>query len=313
MVESANAFDENIVKIGYIMESDYFISTWKTDNFGESDDNQVEISTNSNYRYNYFIDWGDSTYDADVKGDITHTYPTIGTYKIKIYKDFPTLYNEPLSSGISLTYTDSQKLISVDQWGTISWKSMESTLFNCNNVVINASDKPNLSQVTDMSKMFYGTANFNQNIGDWDVSNITNMNQMFYLATSFNQNIGSWDVSNVTDMGEMFSYAQNFNQDINSWSVSNVTDMSSMFYYAQDFNQTIEDWKVSNVKDMFNMFAGITLTKTNYSNMLYNWSDLSLENNVTFSGGSSKYTIDGNISRQYIIDNFNWTITDGGF
>jgi len=34
-------------------------------------------------------------------------------------------------------------------------------------------------------------------ISDWDVSNVTNMSWMFYDATAFNQPIANWDVSKV--------------------------------------------------------------------------------------------------------------------
>ena len=38
----------------------------------------------------------------------------------------------------------------------------------------------------------------------WNVSNVKNMSNMFYGCKSFNQDISSWDVSNVTNMGSMF-------------------------------------------------------------------------------------------------------------
>jgi len=39
-------------------------------------------------------------------------------------------------------------------------------------------------------------------IGDWDVSNVTDMYRMFSNATSFNQDIGDWDVSNVIECSD---------------------------------------------------------------------------------------------------------------
>jgi len=63
---------------------------------------------------------------------------------------------------------------------------------------------------------------------------------------------------------------------------------------------------------MSSMFDGVTLSITNYSNLLSGWSGQSLENNVTFSGGNSIYNSIVASDRQGIIDNFGWTITDGG-
>ena len=36
-----------------------------------------------------------------------------------------------------------------------------------------------VSKVTDMSGLFWGHENFDENISNWDVSNVTNMNSMF--------------------------------------------------------------------------------------------------------------------------------------
>jgi len=64
-----------------------------------------------------------------------------------------------------------------------------------------------VSQITDMSKLFQDAIEFNQPIGYWDVSSVTNMSYMFNSAEKFNQPIGNWDVSKVTIMDEMFKYA----------------------------------------------------------------------------------------------------------
>ena len=58
---------------------------------------------------------------------------------------------------------------------------------------------------------------FNTDIAYWDVSNVTDMSNMFFKAQIFNQDIGNWDVSNVTKMVSMFQVAKVFDQDIGSW------------------------------------------------------------------------------------------------
>ena len=56
-------------------------------------------------------------------------------------------------------------------------------------------DRVVTSMVTDMSDLFRN-ADFNQPIGNWDVSEVTNMRSMF-SKSNFNQPIGDWDVSKV--------------------------------------------------------------------------------------------------------------------
>ena len=46
-----------------------------------------------------------------------------------------------------------------------------------------------VSLITDMSSLFDGKQNFNEDISNWDVSNVTNMAFMFHNASSFNQDM----------------------------------------------------------------------------------------------------------------------------
>ncbi|MBS8121680.1 BspA family leucine-rich repeat surface protein [Candidatus Vampirococcus lugosii] len=114
------------------------------------------------------------------------------------------------------------------------------------------------SNVTDMSSLFNGEENFNQNISNWDTSQVTTMRQMFWNASSFNQDIANWDTSNVTNMKQMFFNASLFNQDISTWDTSNVTTMKEMFWNASLFNKDIGDWDISQVDtmNMEGMFRG---------------------------------------------------------
>jgi len=239
---------------------------------GSSLEDQLRIDINTNFSYNYSIDWGDGQFTNNVTAEITHTYLTPGVYTIAIIGQYPTHFFNGESR-------DNRKLLTIDQWGTQVWQSMRDSFIRCTNMTYNATDVPNLTQVTDMSRMFRRTSLFNGNINNWDVSNVTNMSGMFDAfteSTVFNQPLDNWDVSNVTDMSEMFQSAARFNQNINSWDVSNVVNMRSMFsgsFGVMDFNQPLNNWDVSNVTNMALMFVNTGA----FNQPLDNWDVSSVE------------------------------------
>ncbi|HPQ22716.1 MAG TPA: BspA family leucine-rich repeat surface protein, partial [Saprospiraceae bacterium] len=131
-------------------------------------------------------------------GDITHDYGASGTYQVAIRGDYPSInFGDDSDEG------ERYKLISIDQWGDIEWKSMEFSFRGCTNMTYMATDIPDLSQVTSLWGMFSNCSNFNGAIGDWDVSNVSIMSDMFSGATSFNQDIGLWNTSNVLGVNSM--------------------------------------------------------------------------------------------------------------
>ena len=214
--------------------------------------NQLFLELNDGYpdylTYDFSIDWGDDQYDNNVDTDITHTYLVPGIYTLSIIGDYPAHFY----GGIN---RDNHKLTSVDQWGTQQWGSMRQAFWFCENMVYNATDIPDLSNVTSMARMFRRNYLFNSNINNWDVSNVTDMSNMFYQAEIFDQPLNNWNVGNVTNMENMFNAAQAFNQPLNNWDVGSVTDMSDMFNDSEAFDQTLDNWNVSSVITMEAMFA----------------------------------------------------------
>lgn len=112
------------------------------------------------------------------------------------------------------------------------------------------------SNVTNMSRMFEGAANYNGDISTWDVSSVTDMSAMFKSAANFNQDLEAWGafVDNVTNMNAMFSGASQFNGAITTWDTSNVEDMNAIFDGSSSFNQDIGDWDVGNTISMNSAF-----------------------------------------------------------
>lgn len=210
-----------------------FITTWEV----TSSDLSITIDTNSSYSYDYTVDFGDGVINTNVTGDITHTYSSAGIYTVKISGTFPSLFQCCTTNN---TIINSQKLRSLEQWGNIQWLSMKRMFYYCSNMVVNATDSPDLSQVTDMSEMFTYNFYINQNINNWDVSNVTNMNSMFKSCYYFNQPLDNWDVSNVTDMNEMFRNCNNFNQDISDWVFN--TGLSNLNNFLSGTNLSIVNY-----------------------------------------------------------------------
>lgn len=207
----------------------------------------------------------------------------------------------------------------LNNWDTSSATDMSYMFYLCPAFDGNISGW-NVSKVTNMKYMFRGCSNFNQYIGGWNVAAVTDMSFMFLGCADFNQNIAGWNVAAVTDMSSMFSGCSDFNRDIGSWDVSAVMDMSSMFWECVAFDQDLGDWDVSSVTDMEYMIYGNivpfnnvpTLSTVNYNSLLNGWSKLSLQNDVVFHAGLSRYSIGAETFRQTLVNTYNWTITDGG-
>ncbi|WP_452229791.1 BspA family leucine-rich repeat surface protein [Lacinutrix sp. MEBiC02404] len=235
----------------YSQSENHFITTWKTNNTGISNATSITIPSVISGS-NYDVDWdNDGVFDdLGVTGSITHDYGIEGTFTVAIRGVFPRIFFYDDS--------DNNKILSVEQWGDIEWESMAYAFNGCSNLVINATDAPDLSSVTNMNHMFAGASIFNQDVSSWDVSNVTHMVNMFWGASSFNQDLSSWDVSNVTIMAAMFQEAFAFNQDLSSWDVSSVYHMGSMFNYASSFNGDVSTWDVGIVSDMGLMFREAT-------------------------------------------------------
>ena len=225
-----------------------FVFTVQTDNVGTSAADQFTIPTTGT-GYNYDISTSDGQSINGNTGNTTITFPSAGSYDVKIEGDFPRIYFN--NTGDSLKLTD------IKNWGITAWTSMSSAFSGCNSLTVSATDAPNLSGTTIINSMFSRCNVFNSSINHWDVSTITDMGGLFYDCFAFNQPLNNWDVSNVGSMGAMFrgfSGNTTFNQDISGWDTSSVTRMDHMFSKSQ-FNQPIGSWDVSNVTYFAYMFS----------------------------------------------------------
>ncbi|MEM8847193.1 MAG: BspA family leucine-rich repeat surface protein [Bacteroidota bacterium] len=231
-----------------------FVTTWETFTEGEFT-NAILISTNTDFARNFTVNWGDGTVEsfnllANEPGEfVFHEYDAAGIYTVSI---IGTLALTPSDSLIQ------ESLLSIEQWGHVQWKSMENAFSSCENMVYNAKDVPDLSQVNSLRGMFQLCTAFDGDLRGWNVETITNMEAMFLLATAFTGiGLETWNTQNVENMSDMFSGAALFNGNIDGWDTQNVQFMNDMFSSATAFEGAgLENWNTENVSNMRSMFSG---------------------------------------------------------
>jgi len=111
------------------------------------------------------------------------------------------------------------------------------------------------SEVTYMSRLFFGKTTFNEPLTNWDTTNVMNMHAMFRGASQFNQQL-DFNTENVLNMSYMFAEASQFNKPLN-FNTEQVNNMLGMFSDATSFNQTL-DFNTENVSNMAYMFRNAT-------------------------------------------------------
>ena len=127
-------------------------------------------------------------------------------------------------------------------------------LFNKGETDLNCIDT---SKITDMSRLFES-----YDISKWNVSNVEDMSYMFFGCKLFDCNLSDWNVSNVENMYCMFGGCHKFKgKGLENWNVGNVTNMSYMFYYCENFDCDLSDWNVNKVKNMNYAFDDCTSLK----------------------------------------------------
>jgi hypothetical protein len=274
--------------------------------------------------------WGDGNSDVITtynQAELTHVYASSGTYQISL---------DGAVSGIRFAGAgDRLKILSIDNWGTNQWSTMQFAFYGCSNMVGTYTDSPDTSLVTNMYfsfsgcssfnspltfdcsavttmyQMFLGCSSFNSDIEFTNMSNVLDMRNMFYANTVLNSNIILADTSNVTQMSGMFQGCPVFNQPLNL-DTSNATSFSSMFLYAGAFDQDISAWNISSLTNAASMFFGSGFSTTNYDLLLVGWQGQTHNNSVAFHAGTAQYSSGAPATARASLITDLWTITDGG-
>ena len=263
------AFDGDIPPHRADDHTGHFVTTWATGASHDPSARVVTIPTGEGV-FDYDIDWdGDGAFDEfGLTGPATHVYDAPGTYTVRIRGVFPHLR-------LAKTDRADGRLVSIDQWGTIRWESLEEafapqlprTYPMPPSPRLLAADTPNLSRVRSMRRAFDGVSIETSSLEAWDVSSVEDMHAAFYNTSIGAHDLSGWDVSSVRDMSAMFMNATGFDGDVTAWDVSRVETMDAMFRNATSFDQDISGWDVSNVRD----FAQLFLNATSFDQDISGW------------------------------------------
>ena len=148
-----------------------FVTRWKTDVAGdkvETRRRQIRLPLHVGGTYDFVVSWGDGREDKITEynqKEITHTYRLRGEYEVRIVgvcEGFGFGYDST-----SFTSTgDCAKLLDVSQWRAVKLHDEGHQFNHCANLSgFSASDKPDLSDITDMNHMFWSARLFNGDIG----------------------------------------------------------------------------------------------------------------------------------------------------
>lgn len=245
-----------------------FVSVWKTDNTGSSNNDQITLPTDSSGTYNFEVDWGDGSTDwitSYNQAETVHTYATEGTYRVSCAGVF---------IGIKVN-DDPQKLLKITDWGDLVLGLTSGFHFQaCLNLVITASD--DLVLGTDNLDFSFQQCTSLTSFPLIDTSGVTSMLRTWKDCT----NISSFpliDTSNVTEMDKTWQSCHS----ITSFPLidtSNVTDLIQTWSDCIGLTSfpLIDTSSVTNMKNTWEYceFLQFPLINTiNVTNMDQTWSE----------------------------------------
>jgi len=251
--------------------------------------------------YDFIVDWGDGTSNEITSAtdtDKQHDYATPGPHVVTIRGTFEGLrFGEGCSGYWNPEWGEDEDpacndyvslapdLDEIRQWGSFRFGAVPSAFEDASNLVVTATDTPDLSPPTTLVGAFEGCSKVEDipSLDQWDVSHITNMAAMF-RDTPFNGDLSTWDTSSVNDMAYMFEGTTAFNGDLSGWDTSQVTSMAHMFANAISFDGNLSAWDTSSVIGMSGTFQGALA----FNGDISSWDTSSVRYmNAMFSGASS--------------------------
>jgi len=258
-----------------------FIIEVKTDEIGTSNDNQFQF-TGGQGNYDVVAKQNNIIVQTfnDLSDEATITFANgAGTYTLEV--------NAKETDGFTgirfANLGDKNKLIRINQWGVFS--DIRDQLFqDCGNFTTLPIDNTYLNESTNISVIFRNCEILILPDSLTFESAVTGIN-----ALLFNELISLPPLMNLPNV-------ENANSMLRG---NNLTDLP--------IGMTLP-----NLTDGTNFLLNSTINTERYSKLIVDMEAGNSNTNIPFHGGNSKYNDAGEVARNLLITNQNWTFTDGG-
>lgn len=137
-------------------------------------------------------------------------------------------------------------------------KTKEELIDNIKTVIRNSPKKRtidlNCIDVSNIIDLSYVFQNINQtyklfkiDVSSWNVSNVTNMRKIFSDCKSLETDISMWNVNKVENLSFAFFNCKKFNCDLSKWNPKNLKELTAAFAGAENLNCYLSSWDISNL------------------------------------------------------------------
>ena len=201
--------------------SDRFIITVDTTKAGSANDTFVLPTTGAGY--DAWVDWGDGGAEQNITGtpgNVTHVYAASGTYQIRIRGTFPRIYFNNVG--------DKEKLLYIDNWGSIDWSSFEKAFKGCSIMQGRYKDTPYYSGAASFNEAFNKCLAFNYTVANFINDKVVTINYMFSSVTNFNQPLTGWDTQNISTARDAFRSAPAFKQSLAGFNIKRIRNFTNL-------------------------------------------------------------------------------------
>ena len=151
-----------------------------------------------------------------------------------------------------------------------------------------------ISELNDISYIFYGLNMEVVDISGWNTSNVITMENMFSFCDKLKNIIGieNLDVSKLQRANAMFYGCKNLVElDLTNWNPISLENMSNMFYNCSNLKmiKNIENWQLPNIKIVRKMFCNCVKLNVDLSNWnLTNIKDDFMKTGIVANSGITK-------------------------